>query len=179
MGIDAELFERLAQEKPKLSAKSLEAARLVMVDGVRPSDAAAKVGILPAQVSRTTRALHEAEAELRETGKLASVSTDLVERNLDASYTLAVTQLRSQMGDHVVVSAAEPNRTYVGAAMVRTDLHLVQDLGRGSVVVHELAKLDRIPALGQSLEVSYSNDLRRPAQVAIQGLTQKRGGISR
>lgn len=60
MGIAPELFERLAQERPRLSDKSLAAARLVMVDGVRPGDAATRVGILPAQVSRTTRALYEA-----------------------------------------------------------------------------------------------------------------------
>lgn len=179
MGIDPELFERLAQERPRLSDKSLAAARLVMVDGVRPGDAATRVGILPAQVSRTTRALYEAESELRETGKLTSISTDLVERNLDASYTLAVSQLRNQMGDEVLVSTAEANRTYSGSVKVRTDLHLVQDVGRGKVVVHELAKLDRVPQLGQSLDIAYSNDLRRPAQVSVQGITNKRGGISR
>jgi hypothetical protein len=179
MAMDAELFKRLAQEKPKLSAKSLEAARLVMVEGMRPGEAAVQMGLLPAQVSRTTRGLYEAEAELRETGKLASVSTSLVERNLDASYTVAVTQARGLMGDDAVVRAAEPNRSYSGTAVVRTDLHLVQDLGRGSLVVHELAKLDRVPTLGQSLDVSYSDDLRRPARVATQEMTLKRGGISR
>ncbi|WP_445267842.1 KfrB domain-containing protein [Trinickia mobilis] len=178
MAMNGDVFDRLAKDT-KMSPKSLEAARLVMVDGMRPGEAAAKLGLLLPQVSRSTKTLYEKERELRESGQLASPETETVERNLNASYTLAVQRAREQAGEETVLSAAEPNKSYLGTAIARTDMHVVQDLGRGQLVIHELAKLQRVPVIGSMFDIKYSEDLRRPALVVEQVRSHKRGGISR
>ncbi|WP_205182844.1 TrfB-related DNA-binding protein [Burkholderia sp. LMG 13014] len=176
--MDNEVFQRLAKET-NLSKGSLEAARLVMVDGLKQVDVAERLGMKAQQVSRATRTLYEVERKLAESGQLESVETMVVERNLEASYTMAVQRAREAAGESTVLSAAEAGQSYSGPIVARTGMHVVQDTGRGALVIHELAKLERVPELGQSLGISYSEDLRRPAKVIDRSLSIKRGGISR
>ena len=176
--MESAVFERLAKETG-LSKRSLDAARLVMVDGMRGVDVADQLGMTKQQVSRATKALYEVEQRLREAGVLETSETAVIERNLQASYTLAVLRAREVAGEDTVLSAAEPGQTYSGPTVARTDMHVVQDAGRGALVIHELAKLERVPTLGQSLSISYSEDLRRPAKVIDRALSITRGGISR
>ncbi|WP_434716375.1 KfrB domain-containing protein [Paraburkholderia sp. A3RO-2L] len=176
--MDAKTFEDVVGGK-RFAPSSIEAARMVLVDGIRPGEAAAKTGALPAHVSRTTKKIVEAEREWR-ANKLMTSSVDAVEKSLSASYTLAVQTARERMGaEATVLRAAEPGMEYVGTSVAQTDMHLVQNLGRGQLVIHELAKLERVPNLGAELAIRYPREPFRPALVSEQTRTQSRGGISR
>jgi hypothetical protein len=175
--MDAKTFDQVVKNTRHAPA-SIEAARLVLVDGVRPSEAAAKTGALPAHVSRTTRNILEAERKQRAASGLTPELVT-VEKSLNASYTLAVQTAREKMGQGTVLSAAEPGHQYIGTSIAQTDMHLVQDVGRGQLVIHELAKLERVPVLGASLDIRYGRELMRPALVSERERTNSRGGISR
>ena len=61
---------------------------------------------------------------------------------------------------------------YFGPVVQLDDLHAVQHTGRGAHVIHELAKLDRVPALDDpKMEIQYRDGV---GQVKGQGLG--RGG---
>lgn len=163
----------------RLSAKQLEAAKLVLVDGKRPGEAAEIVGTIVQQVSRTTKKLLEVESELQAAGKLQSTQHHALEKAWDASYTLAVQQAREKCGEGCLVSVAEANRQYVGEVVTKSDMHIVQSVGRDQLVIHETAKLERVPSLGAVIDVRYGQDMRRPAHVQEREKVNRRGSISR
>jgi hypothetical protein len=177
--MDAKTFEEVVGSNRRFAPSSIEAARMVLVDGIRPGEAAAKTGALPAHVSRTTKKIVEAEREWRAKNGTTS-NLDAVEKSLSASYTLAVVTARERMGaEATILSAAEPGMEYVGTSVAQTDMHLVQKVGRGQLVIHELAKLERVPNPGADLAIRYPREPFRPALVSEQTRTQSRGGVSR
>jgi hypothetical protein len=175
--MDAKTFDQVVKNT-RFAPASIDAARLVLVDGLRPTDAAAKTGALPAHVSRTTKNILEAEKKWRAENVAAS-SLESVEKSLNASYTLAVQTARERMGPGTVLSAPELGGQYAGVTVAQTDLHMVQDVGRGQLVIHELAKLERVPALGADLEIKYGREPMRPALVSERTRTKSRGGVAR
>lgn len=175
--MDAKAFER-AVKGSQFAPASIEAARMVLVQGVRVGEAAAATGALPAHVSRTTKNIRERERKLNLEGNFTSELV-AVEKSLHASYTLAVHRARELVGPDIALSAAESGKQYVGSSIVQTEMHLVQDVGRGQIVIHELAKLERIPAVGSSLDIKYGPEAMRPALVIERQLTQGRGGMPR
>ncbi|MCW3587412.1 KfrB domain-containing protein [Burkholderia cenocepacia] len=175
--MDAKTFEQVVKGT-NFAPASIEAARLVLVDGVRPGEAASRTGALPAHVSRTTKNIRERERKLNEAAALKP-ELAAIEKSLNASYTLAVHTAREKMGTGTELRAAEPGKQYVGTSVVQTDMHLVQDVGRGQLVIHELAKLERVPMLGASLEIRYGLEPLRPALVTERQLAHTRGGIAR
>ncbi|MCD5327948.1 TrfB-related DNA-binding protein [Chromobacterium piscinae] len=163
----------------RLSDKQIEAAKLVLVEGKRPGEAAESVGTFPQQVSRSTKKVLEVEQELLRAGKLQSTGHQALEKALDVSYTLAVQQARERCGEGGIISIAEPNRQYVGEIVSKSDMHVVQNVGRDQLVIHESAKLERVPTLGSTMDIRYGQDLRRPAQVQERANVNSRGGLSR
>lgn len=178
--MDAETFDEVVGSNRRFAPSSIAAARMVLVDGMRPGEAAAKTGALPAHVSRTTKKIVEAEREWQAKNGTSADVVSSVEKSLNASYTLAVLTARERMGaESTVLSAAEPGREYDGTTVAQTDMHLVQNVGRGQLVIHELAKLERVPSLGANLTIRYPREPFRPALVAENSRTQSRGGITR
>jgi len=64
---------------------------------------------------------------------------------------------RGAIGEDVVLNHAKDNQRYVGNVVGNTASHAVQNVGRQTAVAHDLGKLDRIPAVGTSARISYSN----------------------
>lgn len=178
MTIDANLFEK-AVKNTRHAPVSVIAARLVLVDGVRPTDAAAQTGASLAHISRTTKNILEAarKSTLPEGGSSNELAA--IEKSLNASYTQAVQGAREKMGSDSLLSAPDLGGQYLGAVIFKNDMHVVQDVGRGQMVIHELAKLERVPAMGAMLEIRYGREPLRPAQVMDRERTKQRGGLSR
>lgn len=64
---------------------------------------------------------------------------------------------RAALGENSVVEFPKNNRRYVGPVIANTADHSVQDVGRSTAVAHDLAKLDRVPAVGQKARIVYED----------------------
>jgi hypothetical protein len=166
----------------KLSQTNREAARLVLVENMKPIDAAAASGISKQRLSQILTVVRTAEEKRTEAALLeqvrrggpASISDSVAV--IEASYAVAVKTARDLYGDDTLIQIPNPNGRAVGEVVARTDFHVVQAVGRSAVVVHDLAKLDRAPAIGRNVAIDYSKGL---GVVSDRTKTQDRGGVTR
>ncbi|MFA6015942.1 MAG: TrfB-related DNA-binding protein [Candidatus Paceibacterota bacterium] len=153
---EAEFREVVA--KTRLGDKSREAARRVLVDGERQADVCRDMGVVPAQLSRSLSVL---EREAEKLNEQANKVHGLSFARLDLSRAEAVKEIRDILGDEVLVRNPPENGLCAGKILVKTEFHLVQDLLKGQVMVHELAKLDMVPKLGESCQLKYEDGFAR------------------
>jgi putative DNA primase/helicase len=64
---------------------------------------------------------------------------------------------REAIGAGVVVNEAKDNRRYVGNVVGNTPSHAVQNVGKQTAIAHDLARLDRVPVVGTTARIAYSN----------------------
>ncbi|KAA0178836.1 hypothetical protein FX016_23170 [Cupriavidus gilardii] len=165
-----------------LSKTSREAARLVFVEGWSQADAGAEVGLSKQRMTQIVKVVRSAEQKLKDDAELALLrqsglsSAALHVAAVEASYAVAVKAAREALGDDAAIQSPKENGKTVGEVIARTDFHLVQSVGRGAVVVHELAKLDRVPAVGKIVTVDYAN---ARATVIDRARTNARGDLGR
>lgn len=58
--------------------------------------------------------------------------------------------------DYEMVSIANKDKgRYMGPVVMETQYHVVQDVGRQAVVIHDKRNLDKVPAVGHRLAVNY------------------------
>lgn len=153
----------------RLSKDSREAARLVFVDGLPQVEAAQQMQISSQRMNQIVATIR------REQEKQRTVTTQPIDV-LGTSYAVAVKAARDQFGDDVVLQSPADGRRTVGPVVARTDFHVVQHIGRDSVVVHDLAKLDRAPAVGRDVAIEYAAG-RGAVVDRAQG--KERGGVAR
>ncbi|CAG2138411.1 hypothetical protein LMG19282_01492 [Cupriavidus campinensis] len=154
-------FQNLVRDT-NLSQNSREAARLVFVEGWSQTDAGAELGLSKQRMTQIVKVLRTAEQKQKDEADLAALrhgapipsSTGHVAA-LEASYAVAVKAAREAYGDEAYIQTPKVDGKSMGDVIARTDFHLVQSVGRGAVVVHELAKLDRVPAIGKSVAIEY------------------------
>ena len=140
--LELQEFEKLARQT-LLGERSLQAARMVLVEGMRQSDVCRETGILAQQLSRALKVL-EREA---------------TENPLVVSRALAVKQLRDLKGDDAVVKTPRANELTVGRIVLKTDHHLVQAIGKDHYMLHQLSCLERVPAVGKRVELRYRDGM--------------------
>lgn len=165
-----------------LSQTNRDAARLVLVHKMTQVDAAAEAGISKQRLSQILKVVKTAEQKRAEAalleqlrgGSVAGFSNSIAA--VDASYAIAVKTARDLHGDDTLIQSPNANGRAVGEIVGRTDFHVVQSVGRSAVVIHELAKLDRAPAVGQNVAIDYSKGI---GVVSDRGREGQRGGISR
>lgn len=161
-------FNQIAN-KTRLSAKSRKAAHMVLVEGMRQVNVCQETGIVPSQLSRVLTVLEREN----KTNKAANLTLPNTENVLAISRAEAVKAARDLQGDSVLVRNAPDNGKSLGKVLLKTDYHLVQDLGHDEVMVHELSKIDRSPAVGNSVEFMYRNGF---AETKLRTLEKERGG---
>lgn len=138
--------------RTKLTADNREAARLVLVDGLSRAEVVDQTGKTRQRISAIVGTVERAYAEIC-AERAAVTEVDAV----SASYAMCVKVARDGLGDEVIVRRAENDGKYVGALVARTSMHAAQDVGRGTVVIHDLAKLDVVPPLHQSVRIELQN----------------------
>lgn len=168
--MDEKEFFAIARET-KLKDSSIEAARLHFVEGVSPSLAGAMVGKSKQHMTQICDVIEKKRSELQES-KPISQAVEAVE----ASYAFAVKAARDQYGDEVRIGMPADGKRFTGSVIARTDFHLVQFLGKDAVVVHDLAKLSRVPPIGQNIAIEYANG---HGEVIDRSQERTRGGLSR
>lgn len=139
----------------RLSRASKEAARLVFVSGQSQMEAATEIGISKQRMNQIVNTVRGIVQE-----RINQEPPELVDgRNmiavLDASYAFAVKDAREKLGDEVRIEVPGEKAKTIGQVIARTNFHLVQSLGRNTVAIHDLAKLDRVPTVGRNVAIQY------------------------
>lgn len=63
--------------------------------------------------------------------------------------------VKTQMGQSALIQDAQEARQYAGKVLALSHYHVAQKIGKAEAVVHELAKLDRVPRVGRDLSIGY------------------------
>lgn len=154
-------FQNLVRDT-NLSPNSREAARLVFVEGWSQTDAGAEVGLSKQRMTQIVKVLRTAEQKHKDEADLAAFRQGQGPQSqishvtaVEASFAVAVRSAREAYGDDALVQTPKSDGKSVGEIIARTDFHVVQAVGKSSVVVHELAKLDRAPPVGKSVSIEY------------------------
>ncbi len=157
----------------RLTTASREAARLVLCEGMKNVDVADICGISEVRISQVLKSVRAAQAKL-ENEQTRRSSSELVAA-YDASYAHAVKISRDRFGDDVAIAAPSVLSRNVGEVTGRTHYHLVQNVGKDKVVIHDLGKLERAPAEGKSVAIEYKQGR---GQVVDTSQERTRGGRS-
>lgn len=147
-------FERVASTT-RISARTLEACRDVLVHGIPGTEVASKHQMFQAQISRALTTLREARF-----GQVDQILMD----NPSLARHMAVEIAKGVLGPAVSVSPAEPGKSYAGKVVVSTVGYVVQKVGR-SAVLHDKSALAVVPEQGAAVEISYGPDKTGAASV--------------
>lgn len=146
----------------RLIDRNREAARLHFVEDMTKTEAALEVGIKKQRMTQIVQSFEAAHEKILEKARSERSAAPQLGINhvlaINGSYAVAVREARSAFGDEVEIRAPREGDTHLGDVVARTDFHLVQSKGRGTVVIHELAKLDRVPPVGRTVAIEYHND---------------------
>lgn len=172
-----------------LGPTTLEACRRVLVphplrDGTigveRGVDVAKEMGIYSSTISRGVSGLRQKLVEKGDIGeKDFQVERVAHIAQKEDSREVAIMRAREMYGD-LTIREALRGQTYIGKPLVRTPQHLVQNTGKpGEAVIHDLAKLTRVPDMNVPVvEVRYPS---RGGMAEVQEImpSQVRGGRGR
>jgi predicted DNA-binding protein (UPF0251 family) len=146
----------------KLTDRNREAARLHFVEDMKKTEAALEVGISKQRMTQVVQSFEAAQEKMLDKARAEREATPQLGINhvlaVNGSYAVAVRDARRAFGDDTEIRTPRDGESHVGDILSRTDFHLVQSKGRGTVVIHELSKLDRVPAVGKSVAIEYAND---------------------
>lgn len=142
-------FQRVALST-KLSQRSVDACRSVLVDGLSGLEAAALHKMFPAQISRSLGTLRERRGEMVKSAEAFKDDAALLK------FT-AGQVAKSILGDALVVEDAQAGKQYEGPIVVNVHGFLVQKVGRIGIV-HDLGNLDRLPSLNTPLTIVYPEE---------------------
>ncbi|WP_394475160.1 hypothetical protein [Ralstonia mannitolilytica] len=142
-------FRRIALDT-RISERTLEACKDVLVGGMLGVDAANKHRMFPSQISRAITTLRDKKAEEME---ISSVSKEADEMRQYVASEVA----RALQGKDFQCVLAQPGQLYEGPIIVQSKGYLVQKVGRTGVL-HDLARFTTIPPLNENLQIAYALD---------------------
>lgn len=146
---DAE-FQRIARNT-RLSARTLEACRDVMVTGVPGAEAARTHKMFHAQISRSVKTLRDTQQAMVNSAVEIAIDND-------ALLKFTVIQIaKKMMGEKFEVRTAAPGETYEGPVLNNSHGFLIQQVGR-SGVMHDVGVFSANPPLNIPLKIVYSVD---------------------
>ena len=135
----------------RLSDRTLDACRDVLVHGLSGVDAAEKNNILPAQISRGVSTLRERYIEYVAALEKQQKAKDTLRAAVKSS---VIKYARDLAGEKLVVRDAAMGSEYEGEVLVKEEGFLVQKTGR-SAVIHDLGNLVRVPNVGSYIVIAY------------------------
>lgn len=166
-----ELEFQQAVGKTRLTDRTSDAVRRVLVGCERQVDVAEDTGILKQQLSRAVGVVEREWEKIRE--QMAGAHHMRLSQ-VDASRAEIIKNVRGMLGDQILVRNAPENGLCEGKVLLKNGYHLVQDLLKGQVMVHELAKMERVPKEGEVCRLRYVNgfaevQLKQKAKVVDRG----------
>lgn len=135
--------------KTRISERTLEACKDVLVDGLSGVAAAEKHKMFPPQISRAIATLREKQAEMME---LASGADEVLQ-------DMASEAAKTLFGQKFPCALAQPGQTYEGPLVVQSKGYAVQKVGRLGVL-HSLESFGRLPLppLRENVRIAYDKD---------------------
>ncbi|ART61521.1 hypothetical protein CBP36_21385 (plasmid) [Acidovorax carolinensis] len=139
-------FQRVARTT-RISTRTLDACKDVLVDGMSNMAAAAKHKMFAPQISRAVTTLREKQAEQMKFASIRKESDEMMQY-------IASEVARHLFGQEFETTLAQPGCSYEGPVVVQSKGYLVQKVGRGGVL-HNVAAFDNLPQLQQTLRIDY------------------------
>lgn len=138
-------FQR-AVNSTKLSEKTIETCRDVLVNGLSGVEAGDKHNVFPAQISRALKLIREQ----------AINAPDIVKSMIDSSSAMKSYAISEAKVDYpsLEVAEIELDKTYSGPVVMKAPGYVVQRSGR-SLVAHDISKLERSPSMSSDLAITY------------------------
>lgn len=150
-------FQRVVNST-KLSNRTIEACRDVLVNGLSGIEAGDKHNVLPAQISRALKAIREQEVDMP---KLARSRSNAAAKMKN----YAISEAKAEFPALKVVEI-ELGITYSGPIVMKTPGYVVQRDNR-ILVAHDIGKLERSPSMSNELHITYPKDGGKAAVVDI------------
>lgn len=161
-------FERISINT-KLSDRTLDACRDVLVEGLTGKEAAERHQVFPSQISRALGVLRDRREE---------IMTPTDKQAYDLKKLLATRAARELLGESIEVNDPQPGLLYAGPVVLNDHGFVVQKIGR-SAVIHDLDKLQGLAQIKGDLEIQYPASGTHVAQVKDVAVGKDRGGIGR
>lgn len=139
-------FQRVAVNT-KLSERTIEACRDVLVNGMSGKDAGIKHSVLPAQISRALKTIREDSLNLPNL-------VIAMQNSVEGMKLFAIQEAKAEFPSFSIIEEIEADKTYLGPIVMKTPGFVVQRTGH-SLVVHDIGKLQRSPGMGNILEIEY------------------------
>ncbi len=138
-----------AARKTRISERTLEACKDVLVDGLPGVVAAEKHKMFPAQISRAIAILREKQAEMNE---LACEADEVLQE-------MASEAAKALFGQQFPCALAQPGQTYEGPLVVQSKGYAVQKVGRLGVL-HNLESFGNLPLLPlrENVRIGYDKE---------------------
>jgi hypothetical protein len=76
---------------------------------------------------------------------------------MQSSREQAAALAKQQIGSSVVVQEHGANTRHTGQVVGVTGYHAAQSVGGNAAVIHTVAKLDQVPAVGKTATIQYQN----------------------
>lgn len=121
-------------------------------------DSAEKMGELSAEFGLGAKAIAEAfklEAHMKET-----LQAGLAQSRLENDFKQSELDIRRDLtaaGYAFPEKSGAVDRQYFGPVVAVTSMHVAQDIGRRKVVIHDARALDKLPAVGDKLNVHFKD----------------------
>lgn len=148
----------------RISPRTLEACKAVLVDGVSGQQAASTHKMFASQLSRALTSLREKRAE--------NLKSAAVRENAEELQEFVAAEVgRALYGRDFQSMIAEPGQTYEGPIVAQTSAFLVQKVGR-SGVLHDLGKFESIPQLNIDLQIAYGEKGDRAVVSEVRTMTK-------
>ena len=157
----------------RLSAENRNAAKAVLVDGRARPEVEDDFGI---SRQRLHQIIQTVERVQEQSVSKQQPSVDVAERKISTSLELIAQDVRSNLGEKVILKEVEPasSKTFLGKIISRSDFHIAQDVGRGEVIIHSLGRLEEIPNVGKNVQLSYQN-----GRASVKEKSLEKQGLSR
>jgi len=143
-------FRRVALNT-RISKRTLDACKDVLVDGLSGVAAADKHKMFAPQISRAITTLREKQAEMME---FASVSKDADEMRQYVATEVA----RTLYGQDFQCALAQPGQAYEGPLVVQSTGYLVQKVGRIGILHDQVRFSNDPPPLHTDLRIAYDKN---------------------
>ena len=150
-------FQRAANST-KLSDRTIEACRDVLVNGLSGIEAGDKHNVVPAQISRALKTIRDQAINTSDFVKNMIDSTD-------AMKAYAISEAKVEFPALEVVDI-KLDKTYSGPIVMKTPGYVVQRDGR-TLVAHDIGKLERSPSMSNELHITYPKDGGKAAVVDV------------
>lgn len=132
----------------KITERTLDACRDVLVNQMSGVDAASKWKLFPGQVSRAISTLEAKKDEMVKSAQELQDAAALLK------YT-AIEVAKQMVGPSLTVKDPVSGKSYEGPIIVSTHGFAVQRVGR-SAVIHDLGMLDQIPVAKAATSIPYT-----------------------